>query len=160
METPRVLEIQIAEKKGLPMKRLQNAKVIATGLEGDRYATGKGAFSQSKRVVDRHISLIESEAIYDVRDIEGLDVTFADTRRNLLTVGLKLNDLVGKRFFIGEVLVEGVELCDPCGRPGLLSGKDDVRVRFKDVFDNRGGLRVKIIGTGDINEGDSIRLDE
>ncbi len=161
-ESPRLLEIQISEDKGLPMQSLREANVIEKGIEGDRYATGKGAFSKSPppRNIDRHISLIESEAIAAVREEKNIDVTFADTRRNLLTIGIQLNDLVGKRFHIGEVLVEGVELCDPCGRPGALSGKEDLRKHFKDVFENRGGLRVKILGTGKIRQGDKIELAE
>lgn len=161
MNTPRILEIQIADDKGLPMRSVPAIKAIqGVGLEGDRYATGKGAFSQSKppRNIDRHMTLIESEAIDDVREIEGLDVTFADTRRNVMTVGIKLNPLVGQRFYIGEALVEGVELCDPCARPGILSGKPDVKQRFKDVFEEKGGLRVRVLETGEIRDNDAIRL--
>lgn len=163
METPRLLEIQIAEDKGAPMKSVSIINAIeGAGLEGDRYATGKGAFSNSKppRNIDRHISLIESEAIQDVRTQENIDVTFADTRRNLLTIGIRLNDLVGKKFLIGNVQVEGVELCDPCARPGILSGKEDVKKRFKEAFENRGGLRVRVLGTGEIHQGDRIKLEE
>ncbi len=163
MEHGQLLEIQIADDKGMPMKSITSIKATAgVGLEGDRYATGKGAFSNSKppRNIDRHISLIEREAIHDVCVQENIDVTFADTRRNLLTIGIKLNELVGKRFYIGEVLVEGVELCDPCGRPGTLSGKEDVRARFKEAFENRGGLRVRILHSGDIYQNDIISLSE
>ncbi len=163
METPHLLDIQIADDKGAPMKSVPSIKAIeGIGLEGDRYATGKGAFSNSKppRNIDRHISLIESEAIQAVRTQENIDVTFADTRRNLLTIGIELNDLVGKKFLIGDVLVEGVELCDPCGRPGILSGKEGLKKRFKDAFEKRGGLRVRVLSTGEIHQGDTISMAE
>lgn len=161
MDKPQLLEIQIAEDKGEPMQSLDTVNAIkGLGLEGDRYATGKGAFSNSKREVERHMSLIESEAIEAVRQESGIEVTFADTRRNLLTTGVRLNDLVGKRFKIGDVLVEGVELCDPCARPGVLSATEGLRGRFKDLFDNRGGLRVKIIGEGEIKAGDVIDVEQ
>lgn len=158
MNTPSILEIQIAEDKGQPMLSLERANVIEGGIEGDRYTTGKGAWSKSKppRNIDRHISLIEQEAIDAVRAEEQIDVTFRDTRRNILTVGIDLNGLVGKKFRIGDVLVEGVELCDPCGRPGILSGKDDMRQRFEQAFQQRGGLRVRVLGTGEITKGDAI----
>lgn len=161
-ESPKLLAIQIAKDKGLPMQSRTEANVIEDGIEGDRYTTGKGAFSKSPphRNIDRHISLIQSEAIEAVRAEKNIDVTFADTRRNLLTIGIQLNDLVGKKFYIGEVLVEGVELCDPCGRPGILSGKEDVRNNFKDAFENRGGLRVRVLGTGKIRQGDEIKITE
>ncbi|HVW66718.1 MAG TPA: MOSC domain-containing protein [Candidatus Peribacteraceae bacterium] len=162
MNSPRILDIQICADKGQPMESIETAQIIETGIAGDRYATGKGAFSKSPppRNIDRHISLIESEAIEAVRAQKNIDVTFADTRRNLLTIGIQLNDLVGKTFRIGDVLVQGVELCDPCGRPGVLSGKEDVRQHFKDAFENRGGLRVRILETGEINRGDEIRIEE
>jgi MOSC domain-containing protein YiiM len=158
MNTPQILQIQIAEDKGLPMKSLTEAKVVESGIEGDRYTVGKGAFSKSPppRNIDRHISLIEKEAVDEVA--QTINVTFADTRRNLLTIGIRLNDLVGKKFLIGDVLVEGVELCDPCGRPGKLSGKEDVRQHFAKAFENRGGLRVRVLKTGDIHEGDPITM--
>lgn len=160
--SPKLLAIQIAEDRGSPMQARTEANVVAGGIEGDRYTTGRGAFSKSPppRNIDRHVTLIESEAIEAVRAEKKIDVTFADTRRNLLTIGIQLNDLVGKKFFIGEVLVEGVELCDPCGRPGILSGKEDVRQHFKDAFENRGGLRVRVLGTGTIRENDAIRIAE
>lgn len=162
MNIPQILEIQIAEDKGAPMQNLQQANIVEGGIEGDRYATGKGAFSNSKppRNIDRHISLIESEVIEAVRAERNIDVTFADTRRNLLTIGIRLNDLVGQRFYIGNVLVEGVELCDPCARPGILSGKPDVKQSFKDAFENSGGLRVRVLGTGEIRSNDPIRLEK
>ena len=159
MDTKKLLAIQIAEDKGAPMQSLESVKAIeGVGIEGDRYARGKGAFSGVRDVV-RHISLIESEVIQNVRDSNAVDLTFADTRRNLLTAGVCLNDLVGKRFRIGELLVEGVELCDPCARPGKLSGKPDLK-NFKDLLDNQGGLRVKIIKTGVLNVGDAIELED
>jgi MOSC domain-containing protein YiiM len=162
MNTPRVLSIQISEDKGQPMQSLTEANIIPEGIEGDRYAKGTGAFSNSKppRNIDRHISLIEKEAIDAVRAESGIDVTFADTRRNIETIGIELNELVGKHFFIGEVLVEGVELCDPCARPGILSGKADLKNSFKELFNNRGGLRVRVLGTGKIRQGDVIKMEQ
>jgi MOSC domain-containing protein YiiM len=162
MNTPQILEIQIADDKGSPMKSLQQANIVEGGIEGDRYATGKGAFSNSKppRNIDRHITLIEKEAIEAVQTERNINVTFADTRRNILTIGIRLNDLVGEQFLIGEVLVEGVELCDPCARPGILSNNSDVRTHFKEAFENRGGLRVRVLGKGEIRKGDEIKIAE
>lgn len=160
METPRILEIQIADDKGAPMKLVPSIKAIeGVGLEGDRYAAGKGAWS-GVREVARDISLIESEKILDVNVERNIEITFADTRRNILTIGIQLNNLVGKKFHIGGVLVEGVELCEPCGRPGKLSSNADVGAHFKEAFEGRGGLRVRILATGDIHAEDPITLEE
>ena len=161
-ESPKILGIQISENKGLPMQSLVSAKIVESGIEGDRYASGKGAFSKSPppRNIDRHMTLIESEAIHDVNTERNINITFAETRRNILTIGIKLNDLVGKQFSIGGVQVEGVELCEPCGRPGTLVANADVKQHFKDAFVNRGGLRVRVLSTGEIHQGDEIRLAE
>lgn len=161
-ESLKILEIQIAADKGLPMQSLEHVKIVGSGIEGDRYASGKGAFSKSPppRNIDRHITLIQSEMIEAVNAEKGISITFADTRRNLLTIGIQLNDLVGKKFQIGEVLVEGVELCEPCGRPGTLSTNADVKQHFKDAFVGRGGLRVRVLDTGEIHQGDEIKLVE
>lgn len=161
-ESPKILGIQIAADKGLPMQSLEHVKIVDSGIEGDRYASGKGAFSKSPppRNIDRHITLIQTEMIEAVNAEKGISITFADTRRNLLTIGIPLNDLVGKKFQIGEVLVEGVELCEPCGRPGTLSANADVKQHFKEAFVGRGGLRVRVLGTGEIHQGDEIKLVE
>jgi MOSC domain-containing protein YiiM len=155
---PKILEIRIAEDKGEPMLPLNSIKAIeGQGLEGDRYATGKGAFSNSEPKKVRDISLIESEVI-EAMGHEGLNVLFEQTRRNILTAGVRLNDLVGKRFKIGEVLVEGTQRCDPCARPGILSGDPELKEKLKGALENRGGLRVKILETGTINIGDEITI--
>jgi len=158
MENPQVVEIQIAGVAGDPMQIIESAKVTEGGIEGDRYAVGEGSFSGRKREAKRAVTLIASEAIADVIQETGIEVTFADTRRNIMTFGVELNGLVGKQFSIGDVLVEGVELCDPCGRPGALSETADLRGRFKEIFEDKGGLRVKIISGGEIRTGDAIKL--
>lgn len=160
MNTPHILEIQIAEDQGLPMQPLQQVKIIESGIEGDRYAAGRGKFSNSKppRNIDRHITLIASEVIQAVNQERSINIMFADTRRNILTIGIDLNLLVDKQFYIGEVLVEGVELCEPCGRPGQLSPNMEVKKYFNNAFKNRGGLRVRVLGTGDIHQGDEITI--
>ena len=161
-ESPHILNIQIAADKGKPMESRQSVNVLPTGIEGDRYAAGKGAFSTSPppRNIDRHITLIQQEMLVAVNAENGIHITFADTRRNLLTIGISLNDLVGKKFRIGDVLVEGVELCEPCGRPGSLSTNEDAKKYFKDAFVQRGGLRVRVLGTGEMHRGDAINVTE
>lgn len=155
MNSPHILDIQIAADKNLPMESLEVATIIPTGIKGDRYATGNGSFSKTRQE-NRHISLIASEAIAAASAEYNIDVTFEDTRRNICTIGIDLNALLGKQFKIGEVLVEGVELCTPCNLPGNLSGKDDVRAKFKEAFENRGGLRVRVLETGTITKDSPI----
>ncbi len=148
----RVVEIYTCDDAGLPM--LQQQSVVATvgvGLEGDRYALGKGTFSK-ERVTTRHISLLALEAFEEANE-EALEAfTAAETRRNIITEGVDLNELVDEPFCIGNVLVRGVELCTPCKRPSLLAGK----LRFEEYFANRGGLRVEVLTSGMICVGQEI----
>ena len=124
------------------------------GLIGDRYAEGRGAYSRSKVPKIRHVSLIAAEAIAAAN--EGLEQPFeeAETRRNLVTIGLELNDLVGAEFSIGGILMRGVELCDPCRRPEKLAGKPG----FEEAFQGRGGLRAEALASGIIVVGNIIEL--
>jgi hypothetical protein len=91
-----------------PGIELQTAKVApGAGIEGDRYANGTGSFYKPGKP-GQDVTLIEAEALEDV------GLTAADSGRNVVTRGIGLNDLVGKRFRIGDVELRGAELCHPC----------------------------------------------
>ena len=118
------------------------------GLIGDRYFEGRGTFSNwEPKGPGREITLIENEVIGDLR------FNAAELRRNVVTEGVRLNDLVGERFKIGNVIVEGVRLCPPCTHLNKMAGKDLLR-----PLEYRGGLRADIISDGVIRVGDVIRL--
>jgi MOSC domain-containing protein YiiM len=109
------------------------------GLEGDRHFFGQGAGPGEA------LTLIEAEALEDV------GLTGAQSRRQVIVRGGGLNDLVGRRFRVGNVECAGVELCEPClhlqklTRPGII----------KDLI-HRGGLRADILGDGRIQVGDTV----
>lgn len=124
------------------------------GLDGDRYAGERGSWSKSKRPVIRQVSLIELESIERVNQTAATRFLPEDTRRNIVVSGFPLNDLIGHEFFVGSVLMRGVELCDPCERPSKLSGKKG----FAEYFAGCGGLRAEVLGTGFISVGDTMRL--
>ena len=148
-----VLALYIAQEKGRAMEERPNVSALAgIGLEGDRYALGGGAWSDSKRKTMRHVSLIAQEAIDEANAALERPFERAETRRNIVTQGIDLNALVGKEFLVGSVRMRGVELCDPCGRPSKLSGKDG----FEAAFQLRGGLRAEILSSGPIAVGDAI----
>ena len=113
--------------------------VAGRGLEGDRYFFPDGAGSGEA------LTLIEAEALEDV------GLTGALSRRQVVVRGGGLNDLVGKRFRVGGVECEGVELCEPCShlqsltRPGII----------KDLI-HRGGLRADILSGGTISICDEV----
>ncbi|MBI4349491.1 MAG: hypothetical protein HY553_21830 [Elusimicrobia bacterium] len=149
----RLAAIHIAAKKAERPAAVPEVRAVAgEGLEGDRYRARAGTYSK-KHHPGREVTLIEAEAIEACARDKKLAIEPRDTRRNLLTVGVPLNHLVGRRFRVGEVLLEGVELCDPCGHMEQLSGVAGA----KDALANRGGLRARIVESGTLRVGDAIR---
>lgn len=138
-----IIGIYISPDKDVGMTPLTQVEAIAgKGLAGDRYAEGRGAFPPNKV---REVSLIASEAIDMVNSNREQPFTPAQTRRNLITAGIYLNELVGEVFMVGDgVVMRGTELCDPCARPDRRSGNSG----FKEAFQNRGGLRAEILSSG------------
>lgn len=160
-----VISILICPIKGRPMEDRFSAQAIAgVGLEGDRYAVRQGAYS-GVRIPDedRQVTLISKEAIDKVNLqllAEGIQpFSPEELRRNIiLTIGTdELNDLVGQRFFVGEVEMEGAELCEPCRRPAALSSRSSADGKaFEKFFKGRGGLRARIISGGQIKIQDKL----
>ena len=156
MKEGRVLEIYISPEmgqKGVPMQRVKEVKALeGVGLEGDRYAKGVGAYSNLKRRTIRQVSLIAKEAIEEANRLFSTDFTPQETRRNIVIEGIDLNSLVGEEFFVGEVIMRGIELCEPCERPSNLVRKKG----FKEAFDGRGGIRAEILSSGIIYEASPV----
>lgn len=135
------------------MRQVHEVRAIAgVGLESDRYALGKGAFSHSKIPKIRHVTFIGSGAIARANMWSGADFTPAETRRNIITDGIDVNELVDTEFWIGDVGFVGIEPCDPCDRPDKLSGKNG----FKESFHDLGGLRAQIVYGGMLAVGQEI----
>src|SRR5689334_22323947 len=112
-ETGRVESVHVAVSEGEPMRATDRIRVLAgIGLEGDRYATGRGHFSGTPGT-GRALTLIEAEVLDSLRSL-GVSLQAGETRRNVTTRGIALNALVGRRFRIGAVLCEGKRLCEPC----------------------------------------------
>jgi MOSC domain-containing protein YiiM len=113
--------------------------VAGKGLEGDRHFHAEGA----KR--GQALTLVEAE------EVETAELSPGATRRQITVRGVKLNDLVGKRFRVGDVECSGVELCEPCAhleamtRPGIV----------KDLV-HRAGINADILTDGTISVGDEI----
>lgn len=147
-----VQSIFVAPDAGEPMEFTDAAVVEkGVGIIDDRYALGRGVFSQSKPKI-RHITLFEEEALEEANRDRAIPFRPSDTRRNIMTYGVQLNNLVGKKFLIGSITMRGTELCHPCDRPSHLAGITGFRRRF----DNRGGLRAEVLDSGLIVIGDVI----
>jgi hypothetical protein len=123
------------------------------GIDGDRYQDQTGTFSTSPRRVGQDITFIEAEALAELR-ARGVTLAPEQARRNVVTNGINLDALIGKRFRVGEVICFGQRRCEPCAHlerltePGILRG-----------LVHRGGLRADIVQAGTITLGDTIHLD-
>jgi len=96
--------------------------------------------------------LIETEALEALQRDYGETLAPVESRRNIATRGVPLNHLVGKQFRLGEVVVQGIRLCEPCGHLQKVSGKEKV----KEGLQHRGGLRAQILKSGLIRTGDVV----
>ncbi len=146
--------IYIASSRGADTLYMEHIHVVpGMGIEGDRYFDQSGA-QGIHSVPGRELTLVEMEAIEAICS-EGIAISPDKTRRNIVTRGIQLNDLVGRDFLVGEVRIHGVRLCEPCD---YLAGRTDPRI--KDSMTHRGGLRANILTEGTIHLHDLITLPE
>ena len=144
------MKLGIAEKNNFPINEMDSIKVLANqGIVGDRH------FSKFNDA-DNQLSLIESENIDHYNMKYGLNIPYLDFRRNVVTKGVLLNDLVGKRFFVGEVELEGIDLCRPCRHLCEVLNQDNIIKEFL----RKGGIRCQILSSSNLNVGDKIRIKE
>ena len=144
-----VAGLLVAPAAEAPLGRVPAVEAVAgRGLQGDRYFSGEGTFSGSGRGYE--LTLIEAEAL-EALATKGVEISWEDARRNVVTTGISLNALVGKRFHVGPVECVGRRLAEPCAhleklaRPGLLR-----------PLVHRGGLRADVLSGGSISIGDEI----
>jgi hypothetical protein len=140
-----------AEAEAEPQPVEAAAAVAGRGLEGDRYFVGSGTFFEERKT-GQDLTLIEAEAVEGLAAETGIELGPGESRRNVVTRGIGLNDLVERRFAVGDVECIGRRLCDPCSHleglthHGVLKG-----------LVNRGGLRADIVTGGRIAVGDEVR---
>lgn len=150
-----VVAIYIAAAAGAPMQERDAARAVpGRGLEGDRYFNGAGAFSR-KAVRGREVTevtLVEAEVIEHLRRDLGLEVSPPDSRRNIVTRSVALNDLVEVEFSVGEVRLRGTGLCEPCAS---LIGSPAKMDLLRGLV-HKGGLRARILTGGTIAVGDHV----
>jgi len=142
--------IHIAENAGGPPVALDSVEATAgVGLEGDRYARREGTWRDDRS--SRDITLIEAEAIESLAREDGISLAPGESRRNITTRGIRLNDLVGKEFWIGGLLARGTKLCEPCEYLQRHTGKQILK-----PLTHRAGLRADLLSSGRISVGDKI----
>jgi MOSC domain-containing protein YiiM len=147
-----VVAIYTAPAKGAPMEpRAEVRADVGVGLEGDRYATGDGKYTRPTDGGERAVTLIEREAVDAARREYGIELDEHEARRNIVTEGVPLNHLVGRTFRVGDVLLRGYKLAEPCA---YLEGLTRAGVRRALV--HRAGLRSEILEGGVVHVGDAI----
>jgi len=149
----KIKAIYIAPNAGAGVSGHQKVALKAgKGIQGDRYYSESGANRSSyKGQPDWEITLIESEVIESFNKETGNSFHESDFRRNLVTQGIRLNDLVGKSFTVDGIQCYGVQLCEPCA-----SLQKRLGVRILPELVGKGGLRAQIRQSGVIAAGSAI----
>ena len=138
--------------RGADREAVKRVRVLAgRGPEGDRHFRGERA-RPNEEGMGRDLTLIEAEALEGLAGGAGIELEPGEHLRNVVTRGVRLDDLIGKPFRVGGVRCVGVEPCHPCrrlerhtGRSGLLKG-----------LAGRGGLRADVVRGGEIAVGDAV----
>ena len=125
--------------------------VPGRGLDGDRYFHRTGTWS-GRRGSGTEVTLVELEVLEDLGRDHGIFLNPQDPRRNIITRGISLNDFVGREFHVGEVILRGVGLCEPCAHLERATQSGVVRALV-----HRGGLRAQILASGMIKVDDLIQ---
>jgi MOSC domain-containing protein YiiM len=138
------IHVHPAGPRSEPMVRIDEAVLEAgAGIVGDRYA-GLG-------IPGTHITFIAAEGIEAMVARTRIPLAPAETRRNVVTRGVDVNALVGRRFRVGDAICLGVKSCTPCDhlesatRPGVRAG-----------LSGQGGLRADVLVGAVIRPGDAI----
>ena len=143
----KVVEIGITDTKGSRIKKVSEVDAFK----------GKGLLNDRKFRENNHkksqITLIEIENINHFNKISRTSISPVDFRRNIVTENIRLNELIDKEFFIGNVKLKGHDLCRPCK---YLQEKLKQNNLIKE-FLHKGGLRCEILNDGKINVGDVIK---
>ena len=144
----KVIKIGITSNNNKKIKEAELIELIENkGIVGDRHFKDfNDPYCQ--------LSLIESENIDYFNSKYGLNIDYIDFRRNIITKGIRLNGLIGKKFSIGETLVEGVDLCRPCRHLTEMLNQNNILKEFM----RRGGLRCQILSSSKIKIGDKINI--
>ena len=144
----KVLKLGITNNNNKKIVEVKSIDVLANkGIIGDRH------FNEYNDPYCQ-LSLIESENIDYYNTKYGLNIPYTDFRRNVITKGINLNNLIGKKLQIGNVKVEGVDLCRPCKHLTEMLNQENILKEFL----RRGGLRCQILSSSSISIGDEIKI--
>ncbi len=145
----RVEEIFVTGEGSSAMESVQEVETVeGCGIRGDRYCEGTGFWTRYGDVCQ--VTLIEGEHLDEI-EAQGLAIKSGQHRRNIVTRGVTLADLRGKRFRVGEVVLEYDRSRPPCKHVQDLSERGMTR-----ALRNRGGICARVVRAGPIRPGDTI----
>jgi len=146
--------LHITPRAFLPMRAMPEITLIAgKGIEGDRYMIGREEGFYSDRPEDgRQVTLFEIETLDALKRDAGIVLGPEEHRRNVTVEGVPLNHLVGRRFRLGETVLEATRLSIPCRHIEEITGK-----AIFDPLINRSGLNCRILAGGVVRIGDTVR---
>ena len=151
----KIIAIFIRPQAGQPAQALSEVHAVpGRGLAGDHYYLKIGS-PERKTDASREVTLVEIEAIEAVRRDYKIPLDLGETRRNLITQDVPLNHLVGKKFRVGEVTLQGIRLCEPCSHLAELTQQ-----AVLPALVHRGGLRAQVLTEGNLLVGDNIEVSE
>jgi MOSC domain-containing protein YiiM len=148
----RVVSLHIAPQSAKPMLSVPHVQAVADGgLEGDRFF--RASWTSVNRP-DKAVTLIEEETIQAAAAELGIEVVSGDMRRNIVTHGVPLIELLDREFTIGAVTMRGVRLFQPCAHLERVSNTPGIAKALL----HRSGLKAAIVSSGVIRIGDQIAL--
>lgn len=147
-----VVSIHVAATEGGALTPLQAVHAVpGYGLEGDRYYT----FAKAGGIrPDQEITLVAEESVEEFNKEYGTAIKPEESRRNIVTRGVPLNELVGRDFQVGEVTVRGHRLCEPCTDLVKYTGREEILPGLV----HRAGMRAQVLTEGVIRVGDAVRV--
>ena len=144
----KIIKIGITELNNKKIAEVNTIDLIAgKGVVGDRH------FKDYNDPYN-HLSIIESESIDEYNKKYSLNIPYLEFRRNIVTKGIKLNNLINKKIIIRDVHLDVVDLCRPCRHLSEKLERDDIIKEFL----RKGGIRCRIINDGKISIGDQINI--
>lgn len=137
-----VLALGVAPVAAAPIESRPSVRLaIGVGVVGDRYGAGQGTF---RGYPDQDVTLVEEE------DALAVGVAPLELRRTIVTRGVKLEDMIGRTFRVGDVLLHGMRPCLPCNHLEKLLARPGLKATL------RGGLRARIVTAGEVRVGDAV----
>ena len=134
------------------MESVESIHAVAGGLEGDRYLTGEGYYSPFDVC---EVTFVEHEALLGIRESTGIDLTDGRHRRNVVTEGVDVHDLLDARFRVGEAVFEGTRPRPPCAHVEDVADEEGVT---RALAGGRGGICADVVEPGEFGVGDELAV--